>query len=183
MKTFSFALSLLAGNLLTGSLVLAQSTTATTPAPTPHPHRHPPPTGNPDDMFEKHLTTHLGLNATQQNGVHTVLAEARVQQNGMSTQMRTLHGQMVTAIKAGNTDQIDSLSQQMSELHKTQTAIHGKSMAKIYGSLTADQKTKVGPNLEMLMGHMGFGPGPGNAPGPGFHRGPQGAPTAAPTQQ
>jgi len=179
VKTFSFALSLLAG-----SLVLAQSTTTTTtPTPTPGRHMHPPPTGNPDDNFEKRLTTHLGLNANQQNGVHTALAEARVQQNGMNTQMRTLHGQMVTAIKAGNSDQIDSLSQQMSELHKQQTAIHGKSMAKIYGSLTADQKTKVGANLEMLMGHMGGfgGPGPGNGPGP--HRGPQGPPPAAPQQQ
>jgi len=176
VQTFSFALS-----LLTASFVLAQS--PTTPAPAPHQH-HRPPVGNPDDMFEKHLTTRLGLNATQQNGVHTTLAEARVQQNGLGAQMRTLHGQMVTAIKAGNTDQIDSLSQQISELHKQQTAIHGKSMAKIYGSLTADQKTKVGANLEMLMGHMGFGPGgPGNGPGPGFHRGPQGAAPAAPPQQ
>jgi Spy/CpxP family protein refolding chaperone len=178
VKTFSFALSLLAA-ISPVSLVLAQSPA---PAPTPRPH-HRPPVGNPDDNFEKRLTAHLGLNATQQNGVHTALAEARVQQNGLGAQMRTLHGQMITAIKAGNSDQIDSLSSQMSELHKQQTAIHGKSMAKIYGSLTADQKTKVGANLEMLMGHMGFGGPGGPGPGPGMHRGPQSAQPAPAPQQ
>ena len=181
MQTFSFALSLLAGGL-----VLAQApTTPTTPAP--HPRMHRPPAGNPDDMFEQRLTKHLGLNATQQNGVHTALAESRVLRSGLGTQMRTLHGQMVAAIKAGNTDQIDSISAQISDLHRQETAIHSKTIAKIYGSLTADQKTKAGENLEMLMGHMGFGPG-GPGAGPGMRRGgPQGTQpatgTSTPQQQ
>jgi Spy/CpxP family protein refolding chaperone len=169
VKTFSFALS-----LLTAGLVSAQSPNPT-PTPAPRHHMRPAPTGNPDDMFEKRLTNHLGLNATQQNGVHTALAEARVLQKGTSDQMRTLHTQMVAAVKAGNTDQIDSISAQMSELHKQTTAIHMKTTAKIYGSLTADQKTKVGTNLEMLMGHFGAG-GPGPGMGPGMRR--PGAPGA-----
>jgi Spy/CpxP family protein refolding chaperone len=165
VKTFSFALS-----LLTAGLISAQSTTTPTPTtPAPRHHMHPAPNANPDDMFEKRLTTHLGLNATQQNAVHTTLAESRVQQKGMNEQMRTLHTQMVAAVKAGNTDQIDSISSQMSQLHQQQTSIHMKTTAKIYGSLTADQKTKVGANLEMLMGHFGPGFGPGG-PGPGMRR-------------
>jgi Spy/CpxP family protein refolding chaperone len=180
VQTFSFALSLLAGGL-----VLAQA--PTTPTPAPHPRMHHPPAGNPDDMFEKRLTTHLGLNATQQNALHTALAESRVLRSGLGTQMRTLHGQMVAAIKAGNTDQIDALSAQISELHKQETSIHGKTIAKIYGSLTADQKAKAGANLEMLMGHMGFG-GPGGPEAPGMrHHGPLGAQpatgTSTPQQQ
>jgi len=175
VKTFSFALSLLAAGLV--------SAQTPTPTPTPRPHMHPMPNGNPDDMLEKRLTNHLGLNATQQNGVHTALAEARVQQNGMSTQTRTLHKQMVEAIKAGNTDQIDSLSSQLSELHKQQTSIHARTIAKIYGSLTPDQKTKAGANLEMLMGHMGAGFGPGG-PGPGMRRpGAHPAPSTSTPQQ
>jgi Spy/CpxP family protein refolding chaperone len=177
MKTFAFALS-----LLTAGFVSAQSPTPA-PAPGQRHHMRPAPAGSPDDMLESRLTMRLGLNATQQNGVHTALAEARVQQNGMSTQMRTLHTQMLEAIKAGNTDQIDSISSQLSELHKQQTSIHAKTMAKIYGSLTADQKTKAGANLEMLMGHMGPGFGPGG-PGPGMHRpGAHPAPASTPQQQ
>jgi periplasmic protein CpxP/Spy len=173
MKTFSFALSLLAAGLVSAQ------TPAPAPAPGQRPHMRPGAHGNPDDMFEKRLTDRLGLNATQQNGVHTALAESRVLQNGLGPQMHTLHTQMLAAVKAGNTDQIEQISQQLGTLHNQQTAIHAKAMAKIYSGLTTDQKAKVGDNLEVLMGpRMGFGGGPGP-------RGPRPAPgtPAAPKQQ
>lgn len=152
MKSYAFALSLLVAGMIS----------AQTPAVAPTgPRGHM--RGNPDDMFEARLTKHLNLNATQQNTVHTLLLENRTMAKGLNQQMRALHTQMVTAVKSGDEGSIDSVTQQISTLRGQQDALHAKAMAKIYATLTADQKTKVGPNLEMLMGRggMGFGFGPG----------------------
>jgi Spy/CpxP family protein refolding chaperone len=126
------------------------------------------------DGFEQRLTNRLGLNAVQQNQVHTALAEAAVQSQGMGQQMLALRAALTAAVKAGSEAQIDSVTQQISQLQQQQSAIRAKSMAKVYGSLTTDQKAKVGPNLELLMNQgPSFGPRPprrgppnGNAPAP-----------------
>jgi Spy/CpxP family protein refolding chaperone len=120
--------------------------------------------------FEQRLTQTLGLSPTQQNTVHTAMLESHVLGQGMQQKMQAAHQTLAAAVKAGNEDQIEKASSDIATLHQQQTSIHAKTMSKIYASLTADQKTKVGPNLEMLMG-----PGMG---GPGM-RGPRpGAPNA-----
>jgi len=120
--------------------------------------------GGPRD-FETRLTQNLGLSAEQQNKVHTIMAESKLTQQGTHQQMQTLHTSLTEAIKAGDEAKIDSLTQQMGALHQQQTATHAKSMAKIYSSLTADQKTKAGPNLELLLGGpMGGRPPMGRKP-------------------
>jgi Spy/CpxP family protein refolding chaperone len=163
MKRFAFALSLLASGL-----VYAQTTPpATGQGPGRHGHMRPPhPPGNPDDMFEARLTRNLGLSATQQNTVHTVLAERRVTTKGLGTQMQSLHTQMIAAVKSGDESQIEKVTTELSNLRQQEESAHAKAIAKIYSGLTADQKTKVGANLELLMGRggMGFG-GPGFGPG------------------
>jgi Spy/CpxP family protein refolding chaperone len=143
------------------SLLVVGIVSAQTPAVIPdRPHPHMRPHGNPDDMFEARLTKALGLNATQQNSVHTILLENRTLNKAFGPQMKTLHTQMITAVKNGDEATIDSVTTQMSTIRQQQDALHAKAMAKIYAALTADQKTKAGPNLEMLMGRggMGFGP-------------------------
>lgn len=170
MERFSFALSLLAAGL-----VCAQ-TPATTPQ-TPGPRGHMRPRGNPDDMFEARLTKQLSLNATQQNTVHTALAESHTMTKGLGQQMQTLHTQMVTAVKNGDEATIDKVTTEMSTLHQQEESARAKAMAKIYATLSADQKTKVGAHLEMLMR-----PGPGFGPAFGGRRGgpPPGSSDAAP---
>jgi len=144
----SFALSLLAAGAL-----LAQP-----PVPAQRFGRGPGP--GPRD-FETRLTQNLGLNAEQQNKVHTIMAEARLSQQGVRQQNQTLQASLTEAIKAGDEAKIDKITQDIGSLHQQQTAIHAKSMAKIYATLTPDQKTKAGPNLELLMGGpMGGRPGP-----------------------
>ena len=123
--------------------------------------------------MEQRLTARLGLTAEQQNKVHTILAERDVVAKGSGEQMQALNTSMTAAIKAGSEDQIDRISQDMANLHQKEVSLHGKTMAKIYAALTPAQQTKVGPDLEMLMGR-GF-PGPGPRPGTG-------APPKAPTQ-
>lgn len=161
MKTCFLALSLVA------SLGMAQTSTTNPQPPQRRMHR---PGGDPEQMFEQHLASRLSLNATQQNAVHTAMMESRTQMKGMFEQMQTLRTQMNAAIKAGNTDQIDAVSQQMATLHQQELSIRGKTTMKIYSTLTADQKAKVGNRIEMLggPGGMGFGPGfgPGRRPGP-----------------
>jgi Spy/CpxP family protein refolding chaperone len=158
MKRFAFALSLLAAGLVCAQT--PQAATAT-PGSGPHPHMRGPHGGNPDDRFEAHLTKALSLNATQQNTVHTVLEERRVSTKGLGQQMQALHTQMVTAIKNGDESSIEKVTTEMGTLHQQEQTAHAKAVSKIYASLTAEQKTKVGAHLEMLMhegpGFEGFG--------------------------
>lgn len=113
---------------------------------------------------EARLTKMLNLNATQQNAVHTALQEHRVATQGLNDQMRTLNTQLHAAIKAGASDQIDTISASMASLHQQQLASQAKAAAKIYATLTADQKTQLGDHIEMLMGGPGMGRGPGGPP-------------------
>jgi len=118
--------------------------------------------GGPDT--EARLTKTLSLNATQQNAVHTALQEHRVATSGLNDQMRTLNTQLHAAIKAGASDQIDKITASMSTLHQQQTASQAKAAAKIYATLTDDQKTQVGDHLEMLTSGGPGGRGPGGPP-------------------
>jgi Spy/CpxP family protein refolding chaperone len=124
-------------------------------------------------MFEQRLTRNLGLTAVQQNLVHTALAERAVVGKGTTQQIRTLHGSLITAIKAANESQIDQISTQLETLRQQDTALRAKTISKIYGSLTPAQQAKAGPNLELLMGGPGFG-----ERGPD-HRGPRTGPNGA----
>jgi len=129
--------------------------------------------GGPD--AEARITKTLNLNAIQQGAVHTALQEHRVATSGLNEQMHTLNTQLHAAIKAGNTDQINTLTTSISTLHQQMLASQSKAAATIYATLTADQKTQVGDHLEMLTGG-----------GPGFGgRGPGGPPNrrGAPAQQ
>jgi Spy/CpxP family protein refolding chaperone len=170
MQRLAFALSLFAAGL-----VCAQTPQA---APAGPGHGRGP-HGNPDDMFEARLTRHLGLSATQQNAVHTVLAERRVTTSGIGPQMRTLHTQMITAVKNGDEAGMEKITTEMSTLHQQEDVAHAKAAAKIYSSLTTEQKAKVGNHLEMLMEHGGPGPG---GHGFGRHGGPPPAGAPAPRQ-
>jgi Spy/CpxP family protein refolding chaperone len=113
---------------------------------------------------EARLTKSLSLNATQQNAVHTALQEHRVATSGLNDQMHTLNTQLHAAIKSGATDQIDKLTTSISTLHQQQLASQAKAAAKIYATLTDDQKTQLGDHVEMLMGGGPAGRGPGGPP-------------------
>jgi Spy/CpxP family protein refolding chaperone len=113
---------------------------------------------DPSQRIENMLTMFLTLDATQQNQVHAILADAKVQSQGSADQLKTLRTSLVDAIKTNNTAQIDSLHQQISQLQQPLDAIRSKAAAKIYAILSVDQQTKLGNGLGMLMG-SGFGPG------------------------
>lgn len=129
------------------------------------------PGGIGDQNAEQRLTRRLGLNAQQQNTAHTALEEARVILKGSAQQERDLRTQLSTAVKAGNEAEIDRVSRDLSSLHQQRTATEAKAMAKIYGSLSADQKTE----MDRVLGRSLGVPGPGGR-GPRSGRTPGAAP-------
>jgi Spy/CpxP family protein refolding chaperone len=167
-------------------LLLAAMLPGQTPQGTPP---SPPPARGPRGGFglgplsERRLTSQLGLSAEQQNKVHTVIAEGSVQQQGLVTKEREIRTRLATAVKAGNEAQIDSVTQELSQVSQQRTAIHAKTVSRVYGALTADQKAKVEPELSRSLGVGGPG-GPGfGGPGPrGPRRGGPGGPPPAASQ-
>ncbi|HEY1755482.1 MAG TPA: Spy/CpxP family protein refolding chaperone [Bryobacteraceae bacterium] len=138
------------------------------------------------DLFgpkaEERLTRQFALNPTQQNTLHTVIASAKVQQQGMREKETTLRTELGTAVKGGDEGGIERAAAEIETLHQTQTSIHAKSLATIYGSLTPAQQAKF---LPMMNRELGI-PGPRPAAGAGRGRGPRptGAqPTTATPQQ
>jgi|HubBroStandDraft_1064217.scaffolds.fasta_scaffold277023_2 hypothetical protein len=175
----------LAISMCAAGLMLAQ--TATTPAPAPGPGargRGPNPNfgrgpGRGLDVFgpraEERLTRQLGLDATQQNTLHTAILGAQVQRKGLNEKASSLQTQLATAVKAGNESAIEGISRDLSGLHEQETSIHAKTLSTLYNSLNATQKAKAEPMLNRELGVPGPRRGPGGR-GPGG-RGP------APAQQ
>ena len=126
-----------------------------------------PPAGrrDPSQRIENMLTRSLGLDATQQGKVHTILADAQLSSQAIRDQLKPLRTSLLAAIKANDTAQIEALHQQISPLQQQLDVIHSKASAQIYAALSPDQQTKVGNAIGMLMGG-GFGPGMRRGGGP-----------------
>ncbi len=122
------------------------------------------PGGFAGPMSERRLTRELNLNAAQQNTVHTALEEARVMLQGTAEQERDLRTQLATAVKSGDEASIDRISQGLANLQQQRIAVQAKAMAKISGSLNADQKTQIDRQLGRALGAQGPRPRAGRAP-------------------
>jgi Heavy-metal resistance len=134
---------------------------------------------------EARLTRQLGLNATQQNTLHTALASAQVQQQGMREKTSALRTQLQAAVKAGDEGAIDNVTRDMAELQQQQAAVHAKTLATVYASLSTDQKARFEPMMNRELGVPGprpAGRGPGGRPGGRGPRPRSGAPPPAPPQ-
>ncbi len=125
---------------------------------------------------EARLTKQFGLDATQQNTLHTTIMSAQVQQKGMREKEGTLRTQLAAAVKAGSESAIDSAALEIETLHQQQTSIHAKALATVYASLTPAQQAKFLPMMNRELGMPGPGRGPRQRP-----RGPQ-QPQPAPQQ-
>src|SRR5579863_8065505 len=122
---------LLASLFLTG-LVSAQQATPARP-------RGPLGPGMGGPISERRLTRELNLNSEQQNQVHTAIEESRVMLKGTDQRERDLRTQLAAAVKGGDEAGIDRISQDLATIQQQRTAVQAKTMAKIYGSLNADQ--------------------------------------------
>ena len=126
----------------------------------PPPGRRGPGGASPDPgrHIEAMLNKFLNLDGAQQNQVHTILADAKVQSQSNRDQLKILRASLADAIKTNNTANIDAFTLEISQVEQPLNAIRSKAAAAIYAVLTADQKAKLGDTLGMLMGG-GFGPG------------------------
>src|SRR5947209_8254120 len=106
---------------------------------------------------ERRLTRVLGLNAEQQNKVHTALEEQRVQTQGLSTRSSDLRQQLAAAVRAGDESKIDQITRDLAQVNQQRSAIAAKTLAKVYGSLSADQKTRVDGALNRELNLPGGG--------------------------
>ena len=167
-------------SLCVGGLVMGQQAPQTPPSGPrprgPRPEFGPGFRGLNDPNAEQHLTQRLKLNAQQQNTVHTAIEESKVILKGAVQQEQTLRTQLTAAVKAGNEGNIDQISQQLATLHQQRTATESKALAKIYGSLSADQKIVMDRELNRQLdvpGPGGRGPRPGRGPAPAQSQGVQ----------
>jgi len=101
---------------------------------------------------EQRLTRVLGLNAEQQNKVHTALEERKVLTQGQAGKMDDLRTQLSAAVKAGEDSKIDQITQDMARLQQQQTAIQAKTMSKVYGALNVDQRARLDASLDRQLG-------------------------------
>jgi Spy/CpxP family protein refolding chaperone len=101
---------------------------------------------------ERRLTQRLGLNAAQQNTLHTALQEQQVQVKGLSDRMAELRTQLAAAVRAGDEGKIDQVTRDMAQINQQRAAISAKTIAKVYGSLNADQKAQVDRTLNRELG-------------------------------
>jgi Spy/CpxP family protein refolding chaperone len=121
---------------------------------------------------ERRLTNVLGLNAEQQNKVHTAIEEQKVQAKGLGERGAELRTQLGAAVKAGDEGKIDQVTADLARLQQQQMAIQAKTMAKVYGALDADQKARIDRSLDRQMGvrnrrAKGAPVAPGAPPAPG----------------
>jgi protein CpxP len=88
------------------------------------------------------LTRQLNLTPDQQNQAKSIFADARNQSKALAPKLREERQSMSAAIKSGNEAQIDQIARQDAPLNSQARAIRAKAMARLYSTLTPDQKAK-----------------------------------------
>jgi Spy/CpxP family protein refolding chaperone len=102
-------------------------------------------------MFDM-LASRLNLNDAQKEQARAALDAAHQQSRPVAEQLKTAQDALRDAVKTGRTDaEIDQLAARQGELMGQMAAIHTKAMARIYATLTPEQKQ----NADQL--HHGFG--------------------------
>jgi len=101
---------------------------------------------------ERRFATVLGLTAEQQNKVHTALEERKVMLQGQTAKGPDLRDQLAAAVRSGDEARIDQVTEELSRLQQLQNSVQAKTIAKVYGALTADQKARFDPSLDRQLG-------------------------------
>jgi len=123
--------------------------------------------GGPGDMIE-HISRELNLTDDQKTQVKNLMESQRATEEARHAKLDDIRKQLDAASANGQFDEekIRGLANQQAQLMADQMVDHFRLHSKIYGLLTAEQRTKADQMMKM---HGGPGHGPG---GPGFHHGP-----------
>jgi Spy/CpxP family protein refolding chaperone len=113
----------------------------------------------------EHMTTALGLNATQQQQLTAMLTTEAANEKSFHEQMRAAHDSLKAAVQKNDTAGIDAAAATIGNLTAQMASSHAKAHAAFVQTLTPDQQTKLNTMMEKH-GH-GFGPGMHGHFGPG----------------
>jgi Spy/CpxP family protein refolding chaperone len=157
MKT-KIAILVAIGALIVGGVVLATAQGGPPQGQGPPP--PPPPFGVPDI---EHLTRALSLTDAQANELKPFLDTERTLVDSLRQKMDDLHKQIEAATKDGHFDeaQVRTLAGQQAQTMTDMIVEQERIKAKIYNTLTADQRAK------LMQMHQRHGHGPGGPGGPG----------------
>jgi Spy/CpxP family protein refolding chaperone len=137
-----------------GAAVLAAGMTfayAETPAQ-PQPHA-----AQRQGMAQRHfdrMAAYLNLTDAQKTQAQAVLKEAHESARQFAPQLKQDRQALREAVKAGNTDQIASIASDQGKLMGQMLAIRTQAFAKIYQTLTPEQKAKADTMEQHFRGAM-----------------------------
>lgn len=122
--------------------------------------------GGPQDMVE-HMSRELNLTDAQKEQVKTLLEAQRATEEERHTKLDAIRKQIDAASANGQFDeaQVRPLANQQAQLMADEMVDHLRLHSKIYGLLTAEQRTKADEMMKMH-GEPGHGPGRGHGPPP-----------------
>jgi protein CpxP len=116
--------------------------------------------GGPGDMVE-HISRELNLTDAQKDQVKALLEAQHATEEARHTKLDELRKQIDTATANGQFDEntVRNLANQQAQLMADEMVDHLRLHSKIYGLLTAEQRTKADQMMKM---HGGPGRGPGH---------------------
>jgi len=105
-------------------------------------------------MRDLRVAAELNLTADQQTKIRNAFDEAAEFRRGMAAQGRDLRNQLVAAVKAGDQAMIDQISEALGMILQEQIAFQAKTVAKVYGILTPEQKAKLDEEVRISLGAL-----------------------------
>ena len=115
---------------------------AQTTAPAPSAPKNHATAANRSGWMVRRLTQRLNLTADQQAKVKAIFADSRQQAKALAPQLREERSALKAAVKSDSESQIDQITAKNAQLNSQIEALHVKAMAKVYATLTPDQKAK-----------------------------------------
>jgi Spy/CpxP family protein refolding chaperone len=100
------------------------------------------------------MASYLNLTDAQKTQARGFLQEARTSAKDLGPQLKQNHQTLAAAVKTNNTADIERLSAEQGCLMGKMMAIHSEAFAKIYQTLTPDQRAKADQMREHFRGMM-----------------------------
>ncbi len=103
-------------------------------------------------MRDLRIAADLNLTADQQAKIRAAFQAAAEARMGVVDQTRDLRNQLASAVRAGDQAMIDQISEAMGAILQEQISTQAKTVAKVYGVLTPEQKTKLEEDVRHSLG-------------------------------
>ena len=136
---------------LAAGMAMAQA--PATPADPAQPHARRAWAGRRAGMGQR-LAQALNLSDAQKEQAKTIFQQAKQNAQPLAQQLKQNREALAAAVKANDVAQIHSLAAQQGNLRGQMVAIRSEAMAKVYSTLTPDQKVKADQMRQQMKSHM-----------------------------